>query len=91
MAKLDIGMIIGIPCEVMPGPFSEERLISFETIHGPISGFVRESELREVEGAWSVRGVVQKILTDTVEVMVTGSFFTTNGLASLSLDAAIAA
>ena len=77
--------------EVRPGPFSDEPLISFETIDGPVSGFVSASELKEVSNEWLVRAVVKQVYPDKLEVMVSGSFFTTNGLASLPLDAAIAA
>lgn len=91
MANFEVGAEIAIPCEVNPGPFSNEKLISFETLNGPISGFVRESELKQVDEDWFVKGVILKVGYDALEVMVDGSFFTTNGLASVSALTAIAA
>jgi hypothetical protein len=44
---LKVGDFIGVKCEVLPGPFSEEALVTIETTDGAISGFVRESELRQ--------------------------------------------
>lgn len=88
---MKIGDTIGIQCEVRPGPFSEERMITFDTIDGPISGFVRRSELRQQGTQWYVRAVIQNIKEDILEVRVRGSFFTTNGLASVSRKYAMAA
>ena len=91
MANFKVGAEIAILCETKPGPFSDEKLISFETLNGPVSGFVRESELKQVGEEWFVKGVILKIEAETLEVMVDGSFFTTNGLASISTETAKAA
>ena len=82
---------IGVPCKVEQGPFSGEKLITFETVNGPVSGFVNESELRQAESGWIVRCTVKEAYPDSLEVWVVGSFFTTNGLASVRPDVAIAA
>lgn len=91
MAKLKKGSEIGVPATVKPGPFSGERLISFETMDGPISGFVRDSELTEASGQWYVRAVVDSIEKDSLNVRVRGSFFTSNGMATISREVALAA
>ncbi len=92
MANLKQGKIIGIPCDVKPGPFSDERMISFDTISGPVSGFVRENELKQIDqDQWYVRATVQSVSHDGIEVRVRGSFFTTNGLATVSREIAYAA
>lgn len=86
--------IIGIPCQVNPGPFSEEHLVSFETAYGPVTGFVRESELHQKQdGQWLVKAIILNIMEDKnlIEVRVCGSFFTTNGLATIRPDMALAA
>lgn len=66
-------------------------MITFETVDGPISRFVRRGELREESGRWFVRALVQAIRDDILEVRVRGSFFTTNGLASIPRKYAMAA
>jgi hypothetical protein len=86
-----VGDVVGIWCTVQPGPFSEERLISFETVDGPISGFVRETELRQRGDRWQVGAVILAIRGDNLEVKVQGSFFTTNGLAMVPRNMAMAA
>lgn len=91
MPGIRVGDVIGIECRVQPGPFSEERLVSFDTIDGPVSGFVREANLKQVEGKWLIRAIVQGIRDDVLEVRVKGSFFTTNGLANVERRFAMAA
>jgi hypothetical protein len=91
MSGMKVGDVIGIQCEVRPGPFSEERLITFETVNGPISGFVRDTELKQADSQWYVRAIIQHIDGDVLDVRVKGSFFTTNGLASVPRRYATAA
>lgn len=85
------GDFVGIRCEVQPGPFDGERLVTVQTIEGPITGFVRETELRESAGRWEVRAKVQETNSIVIKVLIDGSFFTTNGIASISRDLAMAA
>jgi hypothetical protein len=66
-------------------------VVTIDTIDGPISGFVREEKLIQLKEQWYVRGVVRDIKKDTVLVWITGSFFTTNGLANVSRHLALAA
>jgi hypothetical protein len=91
MATFREGEFIGVQCEVQPGPFSGERLVTIETVDGEISGFVRESELRQLGDKWQVRGKVRRVHSDSIEVWILGSFFTTNGLASVPRHLAMAA
>ena len=85
------GSIIGVPCQVKPGPFSEELLISLETIDGPISGFTQGSELKRQGEQWFVRAIVEAVEKDAITVRIYGSFFTTNGIATISPETALAA
>lgn len=88
---MKVGDIIGIECNVQPGPFSEERLITFDTVDGPVSGFVRETELKQTNDQWYVRAILQRIEDDVLSVWVRGSFFTTNGIADVPRRYAMAA
>lgn len=88
---MQVGDTIAVQCELRPGPFSDEFMITFDTIDGPVSGFVRRSELRQRESQWFVRAIIQNIRDDILEVRVKGSFFTTNGLASVPRKYAMAA
>jgi hypothetical protein len=83
MSEMKVGDVIGIQCDVRPGPFSGERMITFDTVDGPISGFVREPDLKQKDSQWYVRAVIQDIHDDALYVRVKGSFFTTNGLATV--------
>lgn len=86
-----VGDFVGVKCDVQRGPFSEERLITIETVDGAISGFVNETELRKVNGDWQVRGKVRSVSNETIEVWILGSFLTTNGIANVPRRLAMAA
>lgn len=84
MTNLTIGNYIGIPCKVNPGPFEDEVLVEFESLDGTVSGFSRRENIQEMEGQSFIRGKVREVRGDKVAVMVEGSFFTTNGLATVT-------
>jgi hypothetical protein len=84
MATFSTGQAVEISCEVRPGPFPGEFLVAFETADGPVSGFVREENLKRTgDSDGYVFAIVREVSADTITVMVRGSFFTTNGLAHL--------
>ena len=85
------GDVAAIECEVRPGPFSEEMLVSVDTVNGPISGFVQSSELRTEPPQAYVRARVKQVLGDVIEVWIKGEFFSTAGLASVPSHRAMAA
>jgi len=91
MAEIAVGKKVLVPCKVQPGPFSEERVVTIDTIDGPISGFVRRDDLAQKNEQWYVRGVVRDMKKDAVLVWIIGSFFTTNGLANVPRHLALAA
>jgi hypothetical protein len=91
MEQIRPGMKIKIPCKVRPGPFSDDRLITLNTVDGYISGFVKEKDLITKDGKQFIGGVVQLIETHHLVVMVKGSFFTTNGIANIPRETAMAA
>ena len=78
--------------QVQPGPFSDEPLITVESVGGPISGFVNRDELKEEPSGWaSVQGIVRRIERESVEVWIRGSFFTTNGITNVRPELAMVA
>ena len=91
MITLSEGTVIGIPCTVSPGPFSGEHLINVETCDGPVSGFVKDADLKQIKGEWHVRAIVLEVANEHSEVRIRGSFFTTNGLATIKREMAYAA
>lgn len=86
---LQVGQQVWIPCKVQPGPFSDEPLVTVESIDGPVTGFVQSEEL--AADHTRVRGIVRGIEKDHVEVWIKGSFFTTNGLTNVPMELAMAA
>jgi hypothetical protein len=90
MGTISVGGTIRIPCEVKPGPFSDERLISFETIDGVVSGFVEESSLQKDGDNFFISGVVKALEPDAIVVLVRGDFFQTNGIATVARSVACA-
>ena len=91
MPKLKKGDTVFVACTVKPGPFSQERLITFQTSEGAVSGFVQSELLKEVAGKWYVPAFVEDIRGDAVKVRVAGSYFNTNGLATIKRELALAA
>jgi len=79
---------IEIPCAVEQGAFPTEVLVSFNTVEGPVSGFVRKEFVSRVDqgGKGYIRGIVREVSSDVITVLLKGSFFTTTGLASLPRD-----
>ena len=86
---LRVGQQVWIPCKVQPGPFSDEPLVTVDSIDGPVTGFVQSKELSADHAR--VRGIVRGIEKDHVEVWIKGSFFTTNGLTNVPMELAMAA
>ena len=64
MAQLRAGARIWIPCQVKPGPFSNERIVRVEHADGVWVGFVSTSELKEPvpnEGNSFIQGLVVEV------------------------------
>ena len=86
MPGFESGQEVGIPCEKAQGAFPGESLVSFETVDGPLSGFVNTEELIVFQDQTFLPGVVKEVTRESVAVWVKGSFFTTTGLAYLAAD-----
>ena len=91
MAKFREGQEILIRAEIGNGPFPGERLVTFETTRGPVSGFIDDAMVVNRQGVNYLRAIVREVTGDTLTVWVRGSFFNTNGLAQLPVDAGLAA
>jgi hypothetical protein len=80
------GQEVNVPCNIQPGAFADERLITIHTDKGDISGFVKIAHLTDPHStAGYVRGRVIEVGGDAVKVRLPGSFFTTAlGVASVS-------
>ena len=84
MKDITVGMNIGVPCEVQEGPFDDEKMVQFDTVDGPVSGFAQSENIRESEGQYFIKGEVIELGHDTMTVLIEGSFFSTNGLANFA-------
>jgi len=84
---LDAGDMILIPVKAERGPFSEECLISFNSLDGPISGFIRANQVVERDGQNLITARVLKVAADSITVQLHGSFFTTTGVAHIHTNA----
>jgi hypothetical protein len=84
MHHLTKGDIIRIPVKVTGGAFAGEFLITFDTMDGPISGFISSDQVRDFDDAQSIPAVVLDVESDRIAVRLHGSFFTTTGLAHIS-------
>jgi hypothetical protein len=91
MSKFQPGQEILIPSEVGNGPFPGEQLVTFETSRGPVSGFVPDTMVVDRGGRKFIRAIVRDVTPEAMTVWVQGSFFNTNGLAQVPIDAGLAA
>lgn len=82
MPNIEVGREIGVRCDLAPGPFSDQFLVTFETISGPISGFVSKDNVVMGQENY-LRAIVTSVETDVLIVWINGSFFTTTGLAQI--------
>ncbi len=63
LMRYEAGRIVWIPCEVKPGPFSDERLVRIVSERGEWVGFVHIGALRDPvkEGSTFVRAVIVNV------------------------------
>ena len=76
--KLSVGAKIWLPCEVKPGPFSDERLIKIPSVHGEWLGFVPASFLKEpiATGITLVGATVTEIHGERFQALLPGQAIT---------------
>ena len=87
MRRFARGQRVLVPCDVQPGPFATEKLITIRSGTDVTSGFVQNDFLvwpptQDADHALLV-GVVERSNADEVVVRLPGSFFTTNGITAL--------
>ena len=77
---LQVGGLIWIPCEVKPGPFSDERLVRMRSDFDEWLGFVPVESLHDdiVEGTTFIRGTISAVSDDRFEVLLPGHAVTPN-------------
>ncbi len=81
METIEAGQEIRVRCNLAPGPFPDEFLVTVETVSGSVSGFVSESNVIKIGEDNYVRAVVRDVEKDHISVWIGASFFTTTGLA----------
>ena len=72
--KIDAGNVVWIPCEVKPGPFSDERQVKLSSSWGEWLGFVPVSYLQEpvLEGFTKIRVLVIDVQNDRFSARIPG-------------------
>lgn len=84
MSKFEVGDAVAVPATIQPGAFPGEHLVTLDTASGPVSGFVRDKDI--VETNKTIHAVVQESTPTRLKVILSGSYFTTTGLAELAAD-----
>ena len=74
MSRLKIGSQIWLPCEVKPGPFSNERLVRVGLPSEPWVGFVETNALKEpiTEGATFILATIVAMGEETFSARLPG-------------------
>ena len=77
--RLMIGQYVWVPCEVKPGPFSDQRMVRVNStvVHSPAGswiGFVAAESLREpvVTGSTGATAIVVGLTDDRFQAQVLG-------------------
>jgi len=88
MQQFERGQRVFVPCDVQPGAFASEKLVTIRSGTEVTSGFVRSDFLAWAgppEGSQAfLMGVVERATPDSIVVRLPGSFFTTaSGMAAL--------
>jgi hypothetical protein len=84
MAEFEPGNEVAVPATIQPGAFPGEYLVTVSTLTGPVSGFVRDQDM--VAPKETIHGLVRNATASVLSVVLSGSYFTTNGLAEFSAD-----
>jgi hypothetical protein len=86
MPHLPIGEKVFVRTEVDDGAFPGEQLVTVETTTGPVSGFVRSDKIVHRHGNTYLLAEVEGYTDRVVTVRLSGSFFTTTGIAYIPDD-----
>jgi len=72
------GRRVWVPCEVKPGPFSNERMVRIIGPAGEWLGFVPDVLLRDCidRGETAVQGIVDEVSNGTVSLFLPGASVT---------------
>ena len=73
-----------IPADVKAGAFPGERLVTVSTSSGPISGFAKADAIIQTKDGQFLIAEMKAVSEPASLVKLTGSFFTTTGLASIA-------
>jgi hypothetical protein len=84
MNKFAPGETVSVPATVQPGAFPGEYLVTVSTMTGQVSGFVRDQDI--VDHNKTIQAVVRESSPGGLSVQLSGSYFTTNGLAEFSAE-----
>jgi len=78
--SFDKGCTVWLPCEVKPGPFSDERLVKVQSPDGNIIAFVNVRFLKNPieSGPTEVRAKVVDITDDSFSARLPGHSVTSN-------------
>lgn len=87
--QLRRGQMIAIPCSLFDLPFSSETGVFIDTLDGKLEGFVQESQVRQYDDQWRIRGMVDEIAEDHLVALVWAEFIDSGGYISLPLDISI--
>jgi hypothetical protein len=77
------GETVLVPTNVKAGAFPGEKLVTVSTAAGPISGFTKSDAIVNRGGGQYIVAEVKNATSKTLTVKLSGSFFTTTGLAEV--------
>jgi hypothetical protein len=78
-----------VPTDVEAGAFPNEKLVTVETQDGPISGFAKSDFIVERSNGQYLLAEAKIVTAQSLTVQLSGSFFTTTGIAIIPNSARI--
>jgi hypothetical protein len=76
MTDFKRGQIVRIPCEIQPGAFRNEHLVTIEIEGRKLSGFVQDSYITKEANINFVIATIIRVTAEGLLVDIPGSFFT---------------
>ena len=87
MEDIRQGDTVSLNAQFETGAFPDDVLVTFKTVDGDVSGFVKQGNaVRDVGGKPVLIGQVQDITDSILTLFIRGSFFTNSGFVKIRSD-----
>jgi len=87
MLNVQAGETVALAAEFQTGAFPDEYMVTFSSLDGPVSGFVKQGNAVTTIGTkLFLKALVQEVSESELTLFVRGSFFTNSGYVKVKPD-----